>query len=80
VQASTEQDVAAPVENIRAPTLVVTSDDDRVYSPDIARDMAKRIPGAELAVIEDAGHVSNLDQPERFNKVVLEFLLRQEAR
>ncbi|MGQ0652384.1 MAG: alpha/beta fold hydrolase [Betaproteobacteria bacterium] len=78
VQASTEQDLAAPIESIRAPTLIVTSDEDRVYTPDIARDMAKRIPGAELAMIEGAGHLSNVDQPERFNKVVLDFLLRQE--
>lgn len=77
IEGSTAQDIAAPIENIRAPTLVVTSDDDRVYAPDIARDMAKRIPGAELAIIEGAGHLSNVDQPERFNQVVMNFLLRQ---
>ena len=76
VEASTAQDVNAPIENIRAPTLVVTSEDDRLYTPDIARDMARRIPGAELAMIEGAGHLSNLEQPERFNQVVLDFLLR----
>ena len=79
VEASTAQDVSAPIENIQAPTLVVTSDDDHVYTPDIARDMAKRIPGAELAMIEGAGHLSNVDQPERFNEVVLRFLLRHTA-
>jgi 3-oxoadipate enol-lactonase len=77
VEASAAQDIAAPIENIRAPTLVITSDDDRLYTPDIARDMARRIPGAELAMIEGAGHLSNLEQPERFNRVVLDFLLRQ---
>jgi 3-oxoadipate enol-lactonase len=75
VEASAAQDRAAPIENIRAPTLVITSEDDRLYTPDIARDMARRIPGAQLAMIEGAGHLSNLEQPERFNKVVLDFLL-----
>jgi pimeloyl-ACP methyl ester carboxylesterase len=36
--------------------------------------MAKKIPGARLEVIRDAGHSSNLDQPEAFNRVLLDFL------
>ena len=36
--------------------------------------MAKKIPGARLEVIKDAGHSSNLDQPEAFNRVLLDFL------
>jgi 3-oxoadipate enol-lactonase len=74
VEASVAQDLAAPIENIRAPTLVVTGDEDRLYPPAIAQDMVRRIPGASLAVIQGAGHLSNLEQPERFNQVVLEFL------
>ena len=74
VEASVAQDLAAPIENIRAPTLVVTSDEDRLYPTAIAQDMVRRIPGASLAVIEGAGHLSNLEQPEHFNQVVLGFL------
>jgi 3-oxoadipate enol-lactonase len=73
VAASVAQDRAAPIENIRAPTLVVTSEDP-LYSPEIASDMARRIPGARLAMIEGAGHLSNLEQPDRFNELVLDFL------
>jgi len=36
--------------------------------------MAKKIPGARLEVIADAGHSSNLDQPEAFNRVLRSFL------
>ena len=79
VEASAAQDIASPLENIRAPTLVITSEDDRLYTPDIARDMARRIAGAQLAVIEGAGHLSNLEQPERFNRLVLDFLENQET-
>jgi 3-oxoadipate enol-lactonase len=40
--------------------------------------MARRIPGARLVEIEGAGHLTNLEQPGRFNQAVLEFL--KEAR
>jgi len=78
LEASVTQDRAAPIEKIRAPTLVVTSDEDKVYPPSIARAMVKRIPGARLAVISGAGHLSNLEQPGQFNEVVLRFLSAQE--
>ena len=46
LEASVSQDRAAPLEKIRVPTLVITSDEDRVYPPSVARDMAKRIPAS----------------------------------
>jgi pimeloyl-ACP methyl ester carboxylesterase len=36
--------------------------------------MAKKIPGARLVTIADAGHASNIDQPEAFNRALLDFL------
>ncbi|HUG75963.1 MAG TPA: alpha/beta fold hydrolase [Burkholderiales bacterium] len=78
LEASVAQDRAAPLESIRVPTLVITGSEDRVYSPALARDMARRIPGARLVEIEGAGHLTNLEQPGRFNQAVLEFL--KEAR
>jgi pimeloyl-ACP methyl ester carboxylesterase len=74
LEASVREDRGAPVERIAVPTLVVTSDEDAVYPPATAERLAARIPGARLAVIPGAGHVSNLDQPERFNAAVLGFL------
>jgi 3-oxoadipate enol-lactonase len=78
LEASVAQDRAAPVENIRARTLVITGSEDRVYPPAIARAMAQRIPGAKLVELEGCGHLSNLEQPERFNRIVMNFLSRQE--
>jgi 3-oxoadipate enol-lactonase len=74
LEASVAQDRAAPVERIRAPTLVITGAEDRVYPPELARDMARRIPGARLVELEGCGHLSNLEQPERFNEALLQFL------
>jgi 3-oxoadipate enol-lactonase len=80
LEASVAQDRAAPVEKIRVPTLVIAGEDDSVYPPALARDMARRIPGAELLMLEGNGHLANLEHPERFNQAILDFLMRQEKR
>jgi 3-oxoadipate enol-lactonase len=76
LEASVAQDRDAPVENIRVPTLIMYGEDDTVYPPELARAMAARIPGAELTMIKGAGHLANLEQPEEFNRILLEFLKR----
>ncbi len=80
LEASVAQDRAAPIEKITVPTLVVAGEEDTVYPPELAHEMARRIPGAKLIMFELTGHLANLEQPERFNKVVLEFLTSQEKR
>ena len=59
--------------SIAVPTLVIVGDRDEPFIAPCEY-MAKKIPGARLAVIRDAGHSSNLDQPEAFNRVFVEFL------
>jgi 3-oxoadipate enol-lactonase len=80
LEASVAQDRAAPIEQIRVPTLVVAGDEDTVYPPELARDVARRIPGAELAMMPGAGHLVNLEQPGRFNGIVMDFIARQEKK
>ncbi len=61
--------------NIAVPTLVVVGALDTPFLA--ATDyMAAKVPGAIKAIIPDAGHASNIDQPESFNKIVLDFLDR----
>jgi 3-oxoadipate enol-lactonase len=74
LEASVAQDRAAPIENLRAPTLVIGGAEDPLYPIEIARSMARRIPGARLVELDGCGHLSNLEQPGRFNAAVLEFL------
>jgi pimeloyl-ACP methyl ester carboxylesterase len=69
-------DVTSLLGSIRAPTLVIHGADDAVVPLETGRELATAIPGAELVVIEHAGHVSNQEQPEAFNAVVRQFLLR----
>jgi len=58
---------------IAVPTLIIVGDRDTPFMPP-SEYMAKKIPGARLEVIADAGHASNLDQPEAFNRILLDFL------
>lgn len=58
---------------IAVPTLIIVGDQDQPFLVPCEY-MAKKIPGARLEVIRGAGHSSNLDQPEAFNRVLLDFL------
>jgi pimeloyl-ACP methyl ester carboxylesterase len=63
---------------IHVPTLLVWGDAD-VRSPmTVAHQMHDAIPGARLAVLPGAGHVSKFEEPARFNAVVREFWLSVE--
>lgn len=59
--------------SIKVPTLVLVGEKDEGFIGP-ADYMAKKIPGAVKAVIPDAGHAANIDQPEAFNAAVREFL------
>jgi pimeloyl-ACP methyl ester carboxylesterase len=50
--------------SITCPTLVLVGDKDQLTPPDAAREMADGIAGAQLVVVETAGHMSLLEQPE----------------
>jgi pimeloyl-ACP methyl ester carboxylesterase len=59
---------------IAAPTLVVVGEADRTLPLAWMESLATRIRGARLARIAGAGHLSNLERPQDFNRLVLDFL------
>jgi pimeloyl-ACP methyl ester carboxylesterase len=61
---------------IKAPTLVVIGDLDMPGIIDIANRIEKEVAGAKKAVIKGAAHSVNMEKPEKFNRVVVEFLGR----
>jgi len=63
---------ASLLEGITVPTLVLAGQQDGALPA--CRFIHEKINGSQLVVIPDAGHLSNLDQPEAFNHAVLEFL------
>jgi len=60
---------------INVPTLCIFGAEDVItpVEPE-GKSLAAAIPGARLVVIPNAGHLSNLEQPEAFNAAVREFL------
>ena len=65
--ASAESDTREVLPTIQVPTLLVWGDADARSPLGVARQFGDAIPGARLVVIPGAGHVSNLEAPERFN-------------
>ena len=58
---------------ITVPVLVVVGANDTPFRT-AADYMTSKIPGATLAVLDNAGHAANMDQPAAFNEAVLDFL------
>jgi 3-oxoadipate enol-lactonase len=69
-------DSTTDLATIDVPTLVITSTGDALIPPDATTPMADQIPGARLAVIEGAGHLSNLEAADEFNRLLDEHLDR----
>jgi 3-oxoadipate enol-lactonase len=70
--ARTDLNPALP--NIGVPTLIMVGEEDSLTPPAIAQAMHESIKGSELRIIPNAGHMSNLENTEAFNKHLLEFL------
>ncbi|MFD0888717.1 alpha/beta fold hydrolase, partial [Streptosporangium algeriense] len=67
---------------LTVPALVIVGEEDEITPVAEARAMAEAVPDGRLAVIERAGHLSALEQPEAFNGAVAAFTagLAEEAR
>jgi pimeloyl-ACP methyl ester carboxylesterase len=67
-------DSTATLREIRVPTMVVCGEEDVLTPPSEAHAMAKAIAGSRLAIVPKAGHLANLENPEPYNRVLLEFV------
>jgi pimeloyl-ACP methyl ester carboxylesterase len=68
-------DSADLLATITCPTLVVVGEHDSLTPPAVAHAYAHSIPGAQIAIIPLAGHLSNLEQPDAFLEAVRPFLI-----
>jgi 3-oxoadipate enol-lactonase len=64
---------------IKAPTLVIHGDADRALPVKNSRIIASRIPGAELVILKNAGHIL-IEAGDEPNRVILDFLKRHSAK
>jgi 3-oxoadipate enol-lactonase len=75
-QAIAKIDLLDRLQEIRCPVLIMVGDQDHGTPPEMARAIHANLPGSELLVIEQAAHLSNVEQPEVFNRALGAFLDR----
>jgi aminoacrylate hydrolase len=76
IDAVVDFDRTADLSSIRTPTLVVCAKDDFLTPPYFSRELARRILGAELRLLERGGHCASETNAAEFNDAVLRFIAR----
>jgi pimeloyl-ACP methyl ester carboxylesterase len=67
-------DMTEMLGGITVPTLVIVGEHDVISTPEEMRGIADRIPGAQFALVPNAGHMSPLENPPAFNAALAGFL------
>lgn len=78
MEALVDTDYRAHLPRVQQPCLVIAGADDTLTTPEMAREVARLVPSARLKIIQNAGHLPNIEKPEAFNRAVLDFLLEIE--
>lgn len=60
--------------HISVPTLITYGGSSKLYTPDVARYMGDNIPGARVMEFEGCGHALHMEEPDRFNRALAEFV------
>jgi len=69
-------DLTARIHEIKVPTMILVGEEDQGMPAAMSRAIQERISGSELVTIPSASHLSNMEQPEAFNRTVIAFLNR----
>jgi 3-oxoadipate enol-lactonase len=67
-------DLLGRLNEIDLPTLYLTGEEDLASPPELMRDMQRRTRGAQFITISSAAHLPSIEQPEVFNRCVIDFL------
>ena len=67
-------DLSENLVDFNVPTQLIFSTHDKLTPLTIGETMHNKIPNSKLNIIQDAGHLSNLEQPDQFNKILFEFI------
>lgn len=68
------------LQELRMPTLLIWGGHDHIFPASHAQAAKERIPNARLEVFGDSGHTPQMEEPERFNRLVLDFLQEPASR
>lgn len=74
VSLATRMDSTETLAHITVPTLILAGEHDKIIPLSEMQFLQKNIPESRLEIIKDAGHLSNMENPDEFNKVIAEFL------
>ncbi len=77
-QALVSINLTARLKSLAMPALVVVGEHDPGTPVAMARDIHQSLPGSRLEVIARAAHISNVEQPEAFNRLLIDFLVRND--
>ena len=73
-QKAASMDLRPQLKNIRVPTLVIVGRHDFITNVAMAEEIVKHIPNARLEIFEDSGHYAFIEEPEKFYRVIKEFV------
>ena len=71
---SRRTETCSKLSEIKVPVLILVGKEDKITPPEAAQFMHEKINGSVLSVIEHAGHLSNLENPDQFNEQLKKFL------
>lgn len=69
-------DALAHLPQLTCPSLVMCGDADRLTPPDCSREIAAALPGAELAIVAQCGHMLTMERPNEVNQILNAWLSR----
>lgn len=76
----TDLDLYPHLYKIEAPTLIIVGSKDVLTPVEMSKRIHEAIKGSEMVVIENSGHVSNIEKYEEFNKILKNFLKKIDAK
>ena len=69
-----DADLQKTAASIDLPTLVLCGELDLATPPELARELAGAVPGAEFCLVDNAAHISCVEQPKLFSRLMLDFV------
>ncbi len=71
---ASRKETCSRLSEIKTPTLILVGKEDKITPPETAKVIHEGIDGAKLFILDDAGHLSNMENPTQFNKHISDFI------
>lgn len=73
-KAAQRHNMASDIANIKVPTLLIWGLNDTITPPLVAHEFNRLIPNSTLSFIDKCGHAPMMEHPQKFNKILRQFL------